>query len=114
MARSSITETVQRVQSLVDQVKTLTPDEYAFFLDLLLPEPEQPATKVKRGRKKKAATTAPTTKKRGLPTDAPLLSAVPAKDEEDSGPRCHVCGHGEMYQDHFKPSPHYHEFKTAA
>lgn len=108
MPRSSITETVQRVQSLVDQVKTLTPDEYAFFLDLLMPEPEQPATKVKRGRKKKAATTAPTTKKRGLPTDAtPLL---PVEKE----PICGICGNNEMFQDHFKPSPHYHEFKTAA
>lgn len=114
MARSTITETVQRVQSLVDQVKALEPDEYAFFLDLLMPEPEQTPVKAKRGRKKKTTTAAPA-KKRGLPTDAtPLLSTAPTQDEEDDGPRCHVCNHGEHYQDHFKPSPHYHEFKTAA
>lgn len=111
MSRSSITETVQRVQSLVDQVKSLNEDEYAFFLDLLLPEPEQPAVKVKRARKKRAPSAAvpPANKRRGLPTDtAPLLPV------EKSEPMCGVCGNGEMFQDHFKPSPHYHEFKAAA
>lgn len=117
MARSPLTPTIQRVQGMITYVQeNLSTDEFNLFLDLLVPEPEpeQTPVKAKRGRKKKTTTAAPA-KKRGLPTDAtPLLSTAPTQDEEDDGPRCHVCNHGEHYQDHSKPSPHYHEFKTAA
>jgi len=116
MPRSTITETVKKVQGLVDQVNALSEDERAFFLDLLLPEPEQqqPA-KTKRTRKKRSASTSASRQKRGLPTDAPLHEA--GKDAADLPTRaglCGICGHEADYQDHFKPSPHYHEFKTTA
>ena len=108
MARSPLTEPVQRVQGMITYVQeNLSTDEFNLFLDLLVPEPEQAPTKAKRGRKKKMVTGTPT-KKRGLPADAaPLLP--------DEKPKlCGACGNEEMFQDHFKPSPHYHEFKTAA
>lgn len=111
--RSSITATVQRVQGLVDQVNALSEDERAFFFDLIDPLPEEPeAAQPKKTRKKRKPNVA-NAKPRGLPKNAPpLLTDTGNKTEGAS--RCGVCGNDEDYQDHFQPSPHYHEFRTAA
>jgi len=89
--RSPITQLIQDFQNL-------TPDQQKVFLDLVDPQPEpQP---VKRTRKKRAA--APTQQKRGLPEPVGALDEAEAK--------CGTCGNAESFQDHFKPSPNYHEF----
>jgi hypothetical protein len=38
---------------------------------------------------------------------------VACKDQPSS-PLCTACGHEQGYQDHFKPSPHYHAFAAPA
>ena len=40
---------------------------------------------------------------------APALKEVPA-DKDVKEPLCGVCGNDKDYQDHFRPSPNYHEF----
>ena len=56
MARSTLTATIQRVQALAEQVQSLPPEEYHYFLDLIDPQPE-PATPAKKSRKKRGQRT---------------------------------------------------------
>src|SRR5690349_19678619 len=52
MPRSPLTETIQRVNSMVHYVQeNLSADEYMLFLDLCIPEPEPEAKPVKKKRK---------------------------------------------------------------
>ena len=90
---------------VLEGFKTLTVDEQKIFLDLVDPQPEpEPATQ--------------TRKKRGPSKKAQSLSAAIAKtpkvdaenEPEVEGPMCGACGNAEGYQDHFPPSPHFHEF----
>lgn len=100
--RSPLTETYQRINALVDQVNALNEDERGLFLDLLLPESDEPV-KQKKTRKKRATAT-PAAKKKGLPQQNDLIpdGAKPVL--------CGACGNDKDYQDHFAPSPNYHEF----
>lgn len=128
MARSILTTTVQRIQGLADQVLGLPPEEYHYFLDLIdpQPEPEAPA-KQKRKRTKRAEPLSEERRaaihRKGLPPVASGMAAAiknsleqgqqaaaAAPTSEDDGPKCGICGNPEDYQDHFKPSPNYHEF----
>lgn len=56
MARSTLTATIQRIQALAEQVQSLPPEEYHYFLDLIDPQPE-PATPAKKTRKKRGQRT---------------------------------------------------------
>jgi hypothetical protein len=116
--RSPLTALIQKAQSFVDQINALPEDERNLVLDLLLPEPEQPEAPVKKTRKKRKSNGAalPASKKRGLPQGdaAPLLKDADSAGDDESGPLCSACGNTEHFQDHFKPSPHYHEFATTA
>jgi hypothetical protein len=108
--RSPITGILQRAMALVDQINSLPQEEKDLVLDLLVPEPEQ-EVKVKKTRKKRT----PKAEKRGLPqTQAGDLLLPPTLDGKiDAEPICGACGNAEDYQDHFKPSPHYHPFQSA-
>jgi hypothetical protein len=109
MARSPLTITIRKVQAIIDDVhsKLESKEEYDLFLDLLLPEPETPVKRQKRGKRasggksKRAAGLA----ERIASTQKPQLSEVPL---------CTTCGHVEDYEDHFQPSPHYHPFAPPA
>lgn len=76
MARSPVTD-------LLEQFKTLNEVEQNVFLDLVAPEPEPEAPKVKRTRKKRAE--APATQKRGLPASNGALCVATLPH---SGRRC--------------------------
>lgn len=113
MARSPIT-------GMVEQYNTLTPEEQKVFLDLVDPQPDpEPAmkksTKRRAGRSPRAQSISNVLKPAtGKASDAPLLTGTDEGklDEPESGDLCGVCGHNEAYQDHFRPSPNYHEFEA--
>lgn len=53
MARSPLTETINRVQGMITYAReNLSTDEYMLFLDLLIPEPEVAAAPAKKKRKR--------------------------------------------------------------
>ena len=107
--RSPLTETFRKVQSLVDQVNALNPDEHGLFLDLLLPESEE-QPKQKKTRKKRTTAQSGKQTKKGLPEQTSLMVDRP-RTGVSTGELCGACGNVEDYQDHFAPSPHYHEFQ---
>jgi len=65
MPRSTLTETVDRLNSLVNQILGLNEEERGYVLDQILPEPEE-QPKQKKTRKKRAASA--TNQRRGMPT----------------------------------------------
>jgi hypothetical protein len=102
------------VTALLEQYKLLTPEEAKVFLDLVDPQPEpEPVkrTRAKRGTgaKSKRATGMAEAIKNSLQAQQPG-AADEDEGSEDAGPLCGACGHTADYQDHFKPSPQYHEF----
>lgn len=109
MARSPIT-------GMVEQYQSLTPEEQKVFLDLVDPQPDpEPAkkqTRQKRGSRSPRAQSISNAIKpaTGKPSDAPLLSGNDEGADGESEALCGACGHIASYQDHFKPSPNYHEF----
>lgn len=55
MARSPLTETINRVQGMITYVReNLSTDEYMLFLDLLVPEPEPEQKPIKKKSSKRA------------------------------------------------------------
>lgn len=95
MAKPKITPFAQVLRLL----ETLTDNEKATLRDVLRPAP---APRAKKASKKKAATAT-------LPL-VPVAQVETVTDTSDDGPKCAACGHGEGYQDHVQPSPHYHKF----
>lgn len=97
MAKPKLTNFAQ----VLRLVNTLTEDEKATLRDFLRPEPAKRVATKKASKKAKA-------------TEAtlPLVANEPADDTQNGGPICGACGHEEDYQDHFRPSPHYHPFES--
>jgi hypothetical protein len=114
MARSPLTETIARVQGMIAYVReNLNPGEYDLFLDLVDPQPEPaPAKKkrTKRGSKSSRASGLAAAIKNSLEAQK-KASTISADQGDDSGPLCGTCGNTEDFQDHFRPSPNYHEFE---
>lgn len=108
MARSPITQ-------LIELLHTLTPDQRALFLDLVDPQPdeeEKPARKVRKrsaGKSRRASGIAETLNNNLQQRRRETANDVTGEDQPSS-PLCTACGHEQGYQDHFKPSPHYHAF----
>jgi hypothetical protein len=103
MARSPITQ-------LIELFHGLTSDQQALFLDQVDPQPDEEEKPAKKARKRSAG------KSRRASGIAAALNKSLEGQRAASGPNCTICGNEESYQDHFKPSPHYHAFtapKTA-
>lgn len=101
MARSPIFPVLQGYHAL-------TPEQQKIFLDLVDPQVE-PIEAPKQTRKKRGPN-----KPRiaGLPkpgSEAPKAEA--GKPHLREGPVCTICYHTEDYEDHSRPSPHYHPFE---
>jgi|ERR1041385_8268053 hypothetical protein len=102
------------ITTLIQQYSSLSDVEQKVFLDMIDPQPEpQPVkrARAKRGtgaKSKRAAGMAEAIKS-SLEAQQPLIENEDVQAQED-GPLCGACGHGADYQDHFKPSPQYHEF----
>jgi len=101
--RSPITELVQRVSALAEQIHALPEDERNYLLDLLIPEV---TVKPKAKQKRKSGTKSTRATKLGeqLKTN---LSQREAKE-----PICAICGNMEDYVDLSQPSPQYHPFQA--
>jgi hypothetical protein len=118
MARSTLTTTIQRIQGLADQVLGLPPEEYHYFLDLIDPQPEPAApakkTRKKRGPRSSRASGMAAAIKNSLEQGKQAAANAGDLDfaDNEAGPKCGTCGNAEDYQDHFQPSPNYHEFEA--
>lgn len=105
MARSPVT-------NVVEQYNALSEVEQKVFLDLVdpQPEPEAPAVKTRKKRASKSA------KAQSLSSAIAKVPKVDTEADEAAerakeiiSPKCNICGHPEDYQDHFQPSPNYHD-----
>jgi hypothetical protein len=103
MPRSPLTDLINKVDSLIDEVHGLPEGGYDLFLDRLLPEVE--VEKPKRGRKKKSASG----RKPGLPQ-----SQEAASSEASSDLRCDVCGNTADHSDHDSTYLSSHPFARTA
>lgn len=110
MARSPLTETINRVQGMITYVReNLSTDEYMLYLDLLVPEPGVAVkTPVKRKRKPRAA------RSPRAESLATAIGGAVGQSRATSEPLCASCGNVEDYEDHAQPSPHYHVFEAPA
>lgn len=102
------------VTALIQQYSALSDVEQKVFLDLVDPQPEpQPVKRARAkrgtGAKSKRAAGMAEAIKNSLEAQQPLILNEDVEAEE-TGPLCGACGHIADYQDHFKPSPQYHEF----
>lgn len=116
--RSPLTETIKRVEGMIAYVReNLDEGEYDLFLDLILPEPE-PVKAAKKGRKKSAKGGSKSARAQSLSGVIQRTPKSKTDDDNDDdsdgkgmgGSLCQTCGNFRQYQDHFKPSPDYHEF----
>lgn len=95
MAKAKITTFAQVLRLL----GSLNDSEKATLRDVLRPAPAPRKKAVKKARPEASAT--------------PLLDAGQGGEKDQSANKpelCTACGNTEDYQDHFKPSPHYHPF----
>lgn len=87
MPRSPLTETITRVEGMIEYVASnLSPEEFDLFLDKVapLPEPEQGEAKPKRGRKKAAKSAS----KRSSGMAAALNRSLAQRDQSTSVEEC--------------------------
>lgn len=117
MPRSTITDTVNKVQSLITQLYALTDDERAYFFDMVDPLPEQPEAPVKKTRKKRTTKAPASPKKRGMPANVGQSIAEGVKSagndlEDEACARCPNRPDHNIH--HLAGFEGYHEFKSAA
>lgn len=114
MPRSQLSETFDRLQAIVNQILALNEEERGYVLDQINPlaepdeQPKQKRVRKKRTTKSERASGMASAIKQSIQRSKEAAANDAAKLEEE-GPLCGICGHGKDYQDHFKPSPNYHE-----
>ena len=91
----------REVMELNQRFSALDSEQQALFLDLVDPQPEEPA-KPKPKRKAKGKS----------PRASSLADAIKPSPKPRE-PICATCGNVEDYVDHSEPSPSYHAFQSA-
>jgi len=113
MARSPLTETIRRVQGMIDYAReNLSTDEYMLFLDLLAPEPETPIAPTKQRKRKSSKKSA---RASGMAaTISKNLEASRAAESDFEICQREGCGLLRDANDHHKTTHvNYHEFQPS-
>lgn len=93
-------------QATVDFIGGLSDAEAQVLMDWLRPQPQKKSGKKAAGEGGKS--------KHASSLQQQIQGTATGKPHLGEGPVCGICAHTEDYEDHFKPSPHYHEFQPPA
>jgi hypothetical protein len=121
MARSPLTETIQRVNGMVHYVQqNLSADEYLLFLDLCVPEPEPETAKPAKKKRKSSSKSSRASKLSTTIRDN--LQRRVATEQSDNDPNAHcqkefeggfVCDEpADANVHHLRGATGYHEFEA--
>lgn len=90
--------------ALLNTLRGMTETERELTIETLSPTPQKKAAKKssKAGKSSRASSL------------QAQIQATTQKPHLGTGPVCQTCSHTEDYEDHFQPSPYYHEFQPPA
>lgn len=92
--------------ALLQTLRLTNETERALLVETLSDKPQKKSSKKSAGKGGKS--------RHASSLQQQIQGTATGKPHLGEGPVCGICAHTEDYEDHFKPSPHYHEFQPPA